>query len=147
MVRSILPGCTISAPTTRSSGFNRIPLTPLPVRPMGRASFSEKRMENPFSVANKISLFPSHNSAPINRSPLSIVRPITPPCLGLLYAIKEVFFTMPRSVAIITNLSSSNSRTDKILAMDSPDCKFTKLAIDFPFAVRLTSGMENTRNQ
>ena len=45
------------------------------------------------------------------------------------------------------NLSSSNSRTDKILAMDSPGCKFNKLAIDFPFAVRLTSGIENTRNQ
>ena len=124
-----------------------MPLTPLPVLPIGRASFSENRIENPFSVANRISLSPSHSSAPIKRSPSSMVKPITPPCLGLLYDINEVFFTIPRSVATITNLSSSNSRTDKILAMDSPSCKFKRLAIDLPLAILLTSGIEKTRSQ
>ncbi len=95
----VLPGSQTSIETTSSLSFNEIPLTPLDVLPMERASSSLKRAARPFLVTSINSCEPFVNLAPMSSSPSSKTIPFIPPCLGLEYSSRFVFFTVPCFVA------------------------------------------------
>ncbi len=85
-----LPDST-SASTTWSSRPRRIPITPRAVRPIGRTSFSLKRIDFPFEVAMKISSDPRDSSAASRWSPSSMVTAMMPPARGRENAASGVF--------------------------------------------------------
>ena len=70
-----------------------------------------------------------------------------PPARGLLKADSAVFFTTPRRVPIMMNLSSSNVLTASIAAMRSPCSMETRFAIDLPLLFGPTSGIWCTLSQ
>ena len=78
---------------------------------MGRASFSEKRIDLPSCVPNNISWSPFVILASINWSSSLISIAYIPPFLGFPYADRTVFLTTPFLVAITIKWSSLNSLT------------------------------------
>ena len=95
---------TTVIPTTQSleSASNTMDCTPVLFRPIARTSLSLKRTARPPALATMISLLPLVSSTPTTRSSSRILMAITPFVLGLLYSVKQVFFTIPFLVQNIT---------------------------------------------
>ncbi len=86
-----------------------MPRTPAAVRPIGRTSFSSKRIALPPLEHRMICRWPSVMSTPTSRSPASSSMAMMPAWRGRENASSEVFLTVPCAVAMNTNLFSSNS--------------------------------------
>ena len=81
-----------------------MPRTPAAVRPIGRTSFSSKRIALPPLEHRMICSVPSVMSTPTRRSPASSSMAMMPAWRGRENASSEVFLTVPCAVAMNTNL-------------------------------------------
>ena len=87
-----------------------------------------------------MSLVPSVIATPTSLSPGSNATAMMPLARGRENNAREVFFTVPRLVAMKTNFPSSNSLIDIIALMRSPSCNGNKLTIGLPRDPRLACG-------
>ena len=90
-----------SMPTTSSPLDREMPRTPLAGRPMGRASFSSKRMDLPCLVAIIMSLLPNVICTLISTSPSSKPMAIMPVLRMLANSFKSTRLTLPKRVHIV----------------------------------------------
>ena len=99
-----------------------------------------KRMALPPVVNSRMSLLPSVMATPTSLSPGSSATAMMPLARGRENRASEVFFTVPRLVAMNTNLLSSNSLIGSMALMRSPSCSGNRFTIGLPRDPRLACG-------
>ncbi len=91
-------------------------------------------------VNSRISLVPSVIATPTSLSPGSSATAMMPLARGRENSASEVFFTVPRLVAMKTNLPSSNSLIDSMALMRSPSWSGSRFTMGLPRDPRLACG-------
>jgi len=86
-------------------------------------------------------------ATPTSLSPSSSATAMMPLARGRENKASEVFFTVPKLVAMNTNLPSSNSLMESIALMRSPSCRGRRFTMGLPREPRLACGNWYTFSQ
>ncbi len=140
MTKILESSSTTSMPMTWSPARKRIPRTPRDTRPIGRASFSWKRMAWPSEVEIRISFSPVVMRIQRSSSPSSKLMAIKPLCRTFWYCSNGVFLTTPRTVHMNKWPVLSCLLMFKIELTVSSGCSCNKLTSATPLAFIPTAG-------